>query len=926
MNRLTKFITQNPDFLVCFRSIILTGMAVLLMQVSWGQTYCEPQRDVHGGPTELKVDLLEEVSLLSLSNTTTRTKAYSYYDNTSEFPAPSLEAGSTYSMTVKGQGGGKHTAVVWIDFDDSGENGFTHIASHSEANAGTFIFDITIPGTAAPGNHRMRVLWQYNDGADNKYNNDPCTTDAWGQTEDYLIEIIGCPPVQPNCPTLTSPANNQTGITRCGMMLTWNKSNNIDCTQDLEYDIYLGTTTNPLFFATVSENYYSPVLNGNTTYYWRVVAKNAEGTSSSCTQRSFRTNNTCNTGPGGVVSNLRSWFKADQQTTLADGNVSRWNSTVGSYDVRQGTSNKRPSYFAANNPKALGTNFNAGIHFDGVNDELTSSSAGNILGTTGTVFVSSKFIDGITVFASNANKVNYQMKDENTGYSPGTPQNSPNNWQRGFDQLPALAYTSEKMKVSYMMGGSWASTNIGRNGNVEAGNQWNPTFGAIVYSELALGARGGDEFSNSIITEVITYNRQLTAVEIHRINSYLAIKYGVTLGTNGVGMNYNDSGNGIIWSQSSNSVYAYDIAGIGRDELTLLDQRKSHSINGSDGTPGAEVFSDILTIANGIDFNNPASFSGDRSFLIWGHNNGAIENLFWPHINYPVTNLAGHTSEIIESILDRKWKAQETGVVGAVKLEFDMSRIPGVEGLGDNNLPDVRLLVDVDGNFTSGAFSISPTSYNATTKIVYFNHDFSAETGFYFTIGSVNYKDAPLPIELSEFKAECSDHLMISWTTETETNSSEFIVDKSRNGSDWIKVQSVDAAGNSNQAIDYKVIDKTPWEDITYYRLRQVDYDGKENVYGPISVACESIENDLRIYPNPNGGEFTIEIKSSENIEGAIIYIVDNMGREIEVIRANIQKGINLIYYDDFHLSRGSYVIHLREIKGVFNPVKILVK
>ena len=104
-------------------------------------------------------------------------------------------------MTVAGQGGGKHSAVVWIDFNNNNifeasekVGGLTQNISGS----GTYNFNITIPAGASTGNRKMRVLWQYNENADNYYDDKPYTTDAWGQTEDYTVNII-----ETATPTLT---------------------------------------------------------------------------------------------------------------------------------------------------------------------------------------------------------------------------------------------------------------------------------------------------------------------------------------------------------------------------------------------------------------------------------------------------------------------------------------------------------------------------------------------------------------------------------------------------------------------------------------------------------------------------------------------------------------------------------------------------
>ena len=122
--------------------------------------------------------------------------------------------------------------------------------------------------------------------------------------------------------------------------------------------------------------------------------------------------------------------------------------------------------------------------------------------------------------------------------------------------------------------------------------------------------------------EIIVYNRTLTSIEINKVESYLAIKYGMTLGVNGVSQNYNSAGGITVWDILLNNGFNFDIGGVSRDDDSDQDQRKSKSIN----LNGAND-RDILTISNGVNFINPLQITTDASFLIWGHNDGTLTNI-----------------------------------------------------------------------------------------------------------------------------------------------------------------------------------------------------------------------------------------------------------------------------------------------------------
>jgi hypothetical protein len=93
----------------------------------------------------------------------------------------------------------------------------------------------------------------------------------------------------PDCAMLTSPANAATDVA-INAIVTWNMAANAT-----SYDVYFGTATNPVFVTNTTATSYNPMLAEETTYYWKVVAKNAAGFALNCETRSFTTGST--TGP-----------------------------------------------------------------------------------------------------------------------------------------------------------------------------------------------------------------------------------------------------------------------------------------------------------------------------------------------------------------------------------------------------------------------------------------------------------------------------------------------------------------------------------------------------------------------------------------------------------------------------------------------------
>ncbi len=131
--------------------------------------------------------------------------------------------------------------------------------------------------------------------------------------------------------------------------------------------------------------------------------------------------------------------------------------------------------------------------------------------------------------------------------------------------------------------------------------------------------------------------------------------------------------------------------------------------------------------------------------------------------------------------------------------------------------------------------------------------------------------ETALPIELIDFSAEPQDkiNVKVEWSTASEINNDVFIVERSIDGLTWEYVEQIAGAGNSSDKILYSIVDKEPYNGLSYYRLTQVDYDGKSESF----VICVTVEfeSKLIVYPNPTNGMFTIQGVGFENVSLEIL-------------------------------------------------------
>jgi len=192
-----------------------------------------------------------------------------------------------------------------------------------------------------------------------------------------------------------------------------------------------------------------------------------------------------------------------------------------------------------------------------------------------------------------------------------------------------------------------------------------------------------------------------------------------------------------------------------------------------------------------------------------------------------------------------------------------------------------------------------------------------------FTPGSAPLDCTPLPVVLTQFEAyEEQNHNKIRWTTVSETNNDYFIIEKSDDANEWTELGRRNGAGNSNQTKQYTMVDQVPYP-LTYYRLKQVDFDGATTTFNIISVerqngGATSVDM-LSYYPNPVADHMMVETY----MEGDnLITIVDQTGKPVY---NKIVNGPLLSDLDMSTLNPGLYFMKI-ENNGKVENSKIIVQ
>lgn len=226
---------------------------------------------------------------------------------------------------------------------------------------------------------------------------------------------------------------------------------------------------------------------------------------------------------------------------------------------------------------------------------------------------------------------------------------------------------------------------------------------------------------------------------------------------------------------------------------------------------------------------------------------------------------------------------------------------------------------------TTGTFSSTiGLKIDSTTGIVYLDSSFAGTytVTYNYTNGAcATSSTAPiiitttgaLPVKLVYFNAEKQGSTaLLQWATTEEINNSYFEVERSSNGVNFSPIQKVDANNsNSNQLNKYTAIDNTPLPGNNFYRLKQVDIDGKVS-YSSVVELTFSGSIALKVFPNPaTQNEITVNYTLG-SLKTIAVYSVENklmLMRNLNNVSGNQKLDIS-------NLAKGVYIIKLSGDKG----------
>jgi hypothetical protein len=248
------------------------------------------------------------------------------------------------------------------------------------------------------------------------------------------------------------------------------------------------------------------------------------------------------------------------------------------------------------------------------------------------------------------------------------------------------------------------------------------------------------------------------------------------------------------------------------------------------------------------------------------------------------------------------------------------------------NAANVDILFSTDGGYTYPITLATNTPNDGQHDILI--PSVNTNTGRVMVKGSNNvffniseepvFVSHPMPVTFLGVTArKDGSSVVLDWSTATEFNSDKFIVQRSANGVEFsTEVGTVKAAGSSTTVKNYKLTDYAPMNGRNYYRIKEVDFDGKITYSNIVSVYFDK-GSMISVFPNPVRHTTTVEISTGRagkvNME-----VYDNKGALVLKQSFNATAGTNQATIDLSRFSTGIYTLKCYDTEGSLGVIKLV--
>ncbi|MGE5356657.1 MAG: T9SS type A sorting domain-containing protein [Deltaproteobacteria bacterium] len=241
----------------------------------------------------------------------------------------------------------------------------------------------------------------------------------------------------------------------------------------------------------------------------------------------------------------------------------------------------------------------------------------------------------------------------------------------------------------------------------------------------------------------------------------------------------------------------------------------------------------------------------------------------------------------------------------AVALYFaNASDFPNGTPVTSTNLIDA-LVYDTDDADDSGLLSGLNQTEQINENLNTQSTTQSIQRGSWFVATPTPRAVNSMPVILVNYKVQAKGNITnIIWSTSSEINNSHFLIEWSRDANEWNEIGTVKAGGTTHDIKEYTFIHENPKAGINYYRLTQVDFDGRKETFPVKSVYFGSNQRNFDIIPNLAFNNVKIEFEKPVENGRLHIYNIDGQFMQSYVLAS----GIDVLRIDVSELPSGQYI------------------
>jgi len=422
-------------------------------------------------------------------------------------------------------------------------------------------------------------------------------------------------------------------------------------------------------------------------------------------------------------------------------------------------------------------------------------------------------------------------------------------------------------------------------------------------------------------------------------NLYLDLDF-----TQNTGATYTGGSSSWLWfegasNQSINSDAAINITQLrvhNSNRLVLGNQVNISSSVDLNSNGNIELGTNNLVLGAGATITNY-----DASNYIITNNSGTLQqevaasNVVFPignsSYNPATINNTGTTDNFLIRVEDQVWT---NGISGSLETQDIVNRSWHItEETAGGSVSALTVQWDVAQELTSfdrsqsgvahwtGSVWDHPSTYSIATTV---GSSFSqTRTGISsFSPFTVEDSKESLPIELLFFEAHHLDknNVHLDWATETEINNQGFEVQRMLDTeTEFKKVAWVEGFGTTTNLINYELNDLNPHQGITYYRLKQIDFDGTFS-YSPVRAVegYQTGNGSMQVYPIPTRNSLNVDFSNWSEVNTDItIKITDVYGHTLITKNATIQQNTIISINEVQNLLPGTYFLVTNSAAGL---------